>query len=666
MEKRLLIFWIVACAFIFERIISATSLFERLELKTYDFRSKISIDHGLFNKRFKHADKNIVIVTVDDYSRKEIAKNSQLELGSFPWRRDVWAGVVDFIEEGEPKAILFDIPFNELNENSWNDRRFAQELRRYDNIVLSTSLNNPKYWVDRLPQDSEIENSDYLPTSRPLNVKINSKKIDKAITYYSHAPVHDLYTKDNTVGVANQPEDVDSVIRNSQPVFKLIKNDEIYYMPSLAFAGFLKYMGEDGSITIKNNKLFYKDRVIPVNKKGLTPISWHGRGQNYSFIPVSKILLSEDGYEYIDPDYFKDKIVIIGRTETGTDIHPSTVNSSYAISEINATVIDNFINDSYINGENVRKFIKKMPAWITFILTVLSCCLIAYIGIISKTALKGLRNSSIFIILYILISIWLFANPTIRLWVPIVVPVYYLVITSAIVFSFKFQKEWVKRSRIINTFGKFVSPEVLSILLKNPDSLTLGGTRKPVTILSCCIKDFTAMSEKYNPEQLIDNSNELFNEIVNVIFENNGTIDKFINGCIRAYWGAPTVDENNAFTAVKTALEIKKKANELKIENAKENKMIFDVKIGINTGKALLGLSGSEKIKNYTAIGNTVNIASYLESYCSKLDREILISKATYEAAKDKIVVLEGGRTSVEGIEKQIEIYEPIGLAEEG
>lgn len=131
-----------------------------------------------------------------------------------------------------------------------------------------------------------------------------------------------------------------------------------------------------------------------------------------------------------------------------------------------------------------------------------------------------------------------------------------------------------------------------------------------------------------------------------------------------AYWGDFSDSEDDEFMAVKTALEIKKRINELKIENAKEGKIIFDVKIGINTGEAILGLAGTDKIMSYTAMGDAVNVASRLESSCTLLDKDILISKSTYEATKDKIVVLGQWTISIKGKEEQIEVYEPIGLVE--
>lgn len=662
MKKSLLILGIVFLVVLFERMLSMTALINQLELITFDTRAKIATDKGPFNKKFKHADKNIVIVSIDDYSRKELASNPQIDLGSFPWPRNVWAGVVNFIEKGHPKAILFDLIFNDLNENPDNDKTFANELRKHNNVVLATSLNDPKFLVDTLPKGSKIANSNYSPTPSPLNVDNQDRNIDYAISFYSHAPVHNLYTNHTTMGVVNKVVDADSVIRNSQPVFKLIKNGKTYYLPSLSFAGFLKYIGEGGKITIKDNKIFYKDRIISINEKGESIISWHGLGHDYDYIPISKVLLSEKGSKFIDPRYFKDKIVIIGRTEAGTDIHSSAVNPSYAGPESNATAIDNFINDSNLDGKNIRKPISKMSTISAFFITVFACIFIALIGIISKNALICFINSIGFIILYLIFSVWIYANPSLRIWIPVVIPMYYLIMTGSIVFAYRFQKELAKKATIMNMFGKFVSPKVLTTLMKDQDNLVLKSTKKRITVMFCDVKSFTTISEKSDPEQLVNDLNELFNVMVNIIFENNGTVDKFIGDCIMAYWGEPIAHEDDAYMAVKTALEIKQKVRELAEKNEKEGKIPFDVKMGINTGEALLGLAGSEKIMSYTAMGDAVNVASRLESNCSKLGRDLLISKSTYDDAKDKIKVLEAGKISVKGRDEQIEVYEPTGI----
>lgn len=661
MKKSLLISGIVLLIVIVQLLFR--SVFEQLELVSYDFRAQFATDFGPFAKRFKHADSNIVVVTEDDYSNNEIANNPQLNLGSWPWRRDVWAEMVNFIEKGKPKAILFDIIFNNVNSAFSYDAKLADTFRKYDNIVLAASVNHPKSMVDKFG-NSEVINNYFVPTGKPLDVEIDDQRLDDKMTYYSHSPIYNCYTKFNTMGITNIPDSRDSVIRSSQPIFKLVKGDKTYYMPSLAFAGFLKYMGEGDKIVIKKNKIHYKGRTIPVENDATSYVSWHGTGHDYSFIPISKVLLNQHNEKDLKADYFKDKIVIIGRTEAGTDIHSSAVNPNYPGPEVNATVIDNFINDTDLTNSHARKFITKTSTKMEALIIFAFCCLIAGIGLISKNALFALLNSILLLLFYVLASIFLYVNPSIRVWIPVVVPLYYMLVTAGIVFAYRLQQEAKKKAEILGMFGKLVSPKVLETLLKTQGELTLKNTKKHITVMFCDVKDFTSLSEKCDPEQLVSNLNELFNEIVNIIFENNGTVDKFVGDCIMAYWGDPMASEDDPYMAVKTALEIKKKVDELKVKNIRENKIVFDVKIGINTSDALLGLTGSTKIMSYTAMGDAVNVAARLESSCTKLKHDILISKSTYEAAKDKIVVLDVGSIEVKGRDERVKVYEPIGFSE--
>lgn len=664
-KKFLLILSIILFVVIVEQVFALTGVFDRLELVSYDLRAKLSVDRGPFAKQFKHADKKIVIVAVDDYSRQQLAQHPEISYGSWPWPRDVWSGVTNFIERGQPKAILFDLVFANLNENHWNDRRLAQTFRQYDNIVLATALKDPKYLVNKSEANPEIENSDYLPTASPLDIQIEDKKLDDAITFYSHEPVNDMYTEHNEIGVVNKVLDKDSVVRRNQPIFKLVKGEDTYYMPSLAFAGFLKYMGEDGKITVKDNKIIYKGMVIPIDKNGETNISWHGHGHNYSYVPISKILLSQYGKEQINPDYFKDKIVIIGRTAARNDMQLSSVSSVYPGPETTATALDNFINDTDSHNATARKFVSSVSTIKQFGLVIALCGLFVLIGLFSPSALIGFIVNSALIFLYVIFSIWVFVNPAYRIWVPIVVPVYYFFMTAAIVFAYKFNRELIQKSYITNMVGKSVSPNVLSAVFKESDKKALQSSKKQITMMSCEVKDLVNLSNKYTPEQLVNNLNELFDVIVKTIFENNGTVDKFMGDGIIAYWGAPVEGENDAYIAVKTASAIKKKVAELKISNANENKIIFDVKIVISTGDALLGVIGAEELKSYTAMGDALNTSVGLESASAELKRDILVAKSTYDKVKDKVIVLNAGEIAINGKNEQIEIFELIGLNED-
>lgn len=662
MKKKLYItLGIVFTAVIVQIALSSISLFEHLELYLYDLRSSIGT-MTLKGKRLSQSDKDIVIVAIDNASERKLLDNPKV------WEENVWKNVVKFIEDGKPKALIFNMVFEKLNDEPWYNRTFAESLSKYDNVILGTYLDEPLIKENNFSRKIDIVENDFIPTEKPLNVIVEDKKLDEAITYRTNSPVNKLYARNATMGVVNSVLDSDSKVRKNQPIFKLVKEGKTYYMPSLAFAGFLKYMGadfENDQITIKNGKIHYKDRIIPIDNNGVVNISRHRPGHNYSYISISEILLNEGKENEIKPEFFKDKLVIIGQTATGSHVDLSSIITSlYTAPEANAIALDNYMNDSFPKKEGTRSFISEISKPLQVILTLGACVIVAALGLVSKSAFIGCINGILSIFIYVFFCFWLFVNPTSRVWVPIVVPLYYLSLTSGIVFAYRFYKEITRKNSIMNTFGKFVSPEVLKNVVKNPQNLVLKNTKKRITILFCDVKNFSTLSEKYSAEKLVSNLNELFKEIVNIIFENNGTVDKFIGDCVMAYWGDLVDAEDSEFMAVKTALEIRDKINELKIKNAQENKIIFDVKIGINTGEAILGLTGTEKIMSYTAMGDAVNIASRLESSCSKYKRDILISKSTYEPVKDKIIALEAGKIEVKGKEELIEVYEPIGLAE--
>lgn len=662
MKKRFfIILSIIVLMIITGRIFSETYFFKHLELLSYDFRSKFNTDYSFWNKDTNTADSNIVIVAIDNLSEKTLLKSSSKALGQQEWEHDVWKNVVNFIERGNPKMVMFDMVFEKPEDKPWYDASFAQTLKTYPNIILGTYLDDPIVKENNFTKSIELIKNDFTPTATPLDVTIDSKKLDDIITYTTNAPVNNIYTEHNTIGVINNVLDDDAIVRKNQPLFKLIKDEKTYYMPSLAFAGFLKYMGEGGKIEVKGGKIYYKGRIIPIDEEGIVNISWHKLGRSYIYIPISKILLNRGGEKDLKPEFFKDKIVIIGKTATGSKVDiDSIINKSFTGPEVNAVALDNFINDTNLDNKQSRKFVHEIPKPFEILMTVIACLFVALLGLLPQSAVIGFLNGFISIIFYLSFSFWMFVNPASRIWLPMVGPLYYLAMTAIAVFAFRLWGEMTRKTSMMNVFGKFVAPQILAKILKDPKKFILKNTKKRITILFCDVKDFSGLCEKYPPEQLVNNLNELFKEIVSIIFQNNGTVDKFIGDCIMAYWGDLTEAAEEEFLAVKTAIEIKKRINELKITNMQEGKIVFDVKIGINTGEAVLGLAGTDKIMNYTAMGDAVNTASRLETSCSAYKKDILISKSTYNAVKEKIIALEVGKISLKGKEEQIEVYEPI------
>ena len=179
-------------------------------------------------------------------------------------------------------------------------------------------------------------------------------------------------------------------------------------------------------------------------------------------------------------------------------------------------------------------------------------------------------------------------------------------------------------------YSRFLPEYVVKQLLENPESFRLGGVNQTITVLFADIRGFTSLSERENPERMVRLLNRYFTAMTEIIFEHGGTLDKYIGDGLMALFGAPTTTPNDAINAAKAAVAMQRKVNTLNGELVAEGLTPVTVGIGLHTGEALIGYIGSEKRSEYTAIGDTVNLAARLES--NARGGQILLSEATANA----------------------------------
>ncbi len=182
-------------------------------------------------------------------------------------------------------------------------------------------------------------------------------------------------------------------------------------------------------------------------------------------------------------------------------------------------------------------------------------------------------------------------------------------------------------------YGRFMPEYVVKQILNNPNSVKLGGVNQTVTILFADIRGFTAFSEKESPEKVVGLLNRYFSQMSEIIFAYGGTLDKYIGDGLMAIFGAPNATPEDAKNALKTAVTMQRRLATLNKELEAENLVHVNVGIGLHTGIATIGYIGSDRRSEYTAIGDTVNLASRLES--SALGGQILVSDATAQAGGD-------------------------------
>ena len=206
---------------------------------------------------------------------------------------------------------------------------------------------------------------------------------------------------------------------------------------------------------------------------------------------------------------------------------------------------------------------------------------------------------------------------------------------------------------IKSTFKKYVSENIVDELLDSGREIKLGGTKSEVCIMFCDIRGFTSMSEKMEPEDVVFLLNNYFQEMIDVVFKNNGTLDKIIGDELMVLYGVPIQSDNDCQKAVNTAIEMFSQLKEFNSKNVKNNLPELNIGVGINYGEVVSGNIGSTRQMNYTVIGDSVNLAARLCSHADK--NQIVISDSTYQLLHMKNGFVRKDPINVKGKEKEIE-----------
>ena len=668
-------------------------VFDIFENKFIDLRSRLTMDGGLFAQRYKTADNNIVIVAINDLTQYEAANSPELNLTRWPWSRVVWAKVINFLEKQNPKVLVVDLNFSNYEDLSRNyasaDMVLADTLGYYKNIVLSTALRTQIGESEKYDASKILENYEnpYNPSSDPLNMRIYNDELDKNITYYSHTPIPNIFTNSTTMGVTNlvtNKHNREENIRYSQPVYKLVKGNKDYYIPSLALATMMKYKDIDAlteELPIENNLLKIGSHSIRLNDEGKALINWHKNANTYPEIPINSILLSmvrgADYFEYdnqkIPLDYFKDKIVIIAQTQTNSETHNTAVAKDMTDAQIKATIIDNYINDSDTQNKLRKNFVKHISPVKGAIITVSFCLAIIFTIIIATNLPLAFINGGLIIFTYILFSIFAFAHPKLRIMLDMALPLYWIGAIFIIAFALKAHYALKRKQKIERIFGNLVSEQVLKQLVDKPHRLNLKSTIQKVTVMSCNIYNNIQISKELPPEKYVELINKIFNSIEEIIFKYNGTINRFVGNSVLVYWGYPIHSRKDSEKAIRAAIEIQQKIDELNssvnnvsfeeydeqtFEEKNPGKYSIDVKIAINTGNALVGQIGSSNLSDFTVMGETVDVVERVEDICSEFDKNIIVTESTLNNLDEKIPTEYLGVVRVKNSSTKVKIFE--------
>ena len=615
----------------FKDYISYASFFEN---RFYDYRSEKS-------RNYKKIDPNTVLIKIDDESLQRI--------GTWPLPRKTWTELIKKLEDYNTKVVAFDILFPErsLSYSKINpDKIFAQTIRDFkaknSNVILAYTTQ--EYKNDRVYQEIPADLYNFVMDSKQSgSIELKKRYVEKH-TY----PIEELLEAGPDLGYINMLEDSDGVFRN----YQLIANLDSLYIPSIALRAYELYSGVQTKVEINSlgtATLKFNDNNLELNNNGETKIRWYGSYKNFYNIPLWKVLEASSDDKKLS-ELFKGKIVFIGSTATGAhDLRNTPIDAKmpgvYAHLNMIHMLSSNF---QYMP---IQKSISTTLTILVIAMIVLLVTMYfgnAIVDLISLIVICGA--------IYYLDTVY-FLKEGYELKLSFT---YFSLILSYSWLTFSnFNKTNKEKKQIKGAFSRYVAPSIVNDMLSNPDKLKVGGERKNITCLFSDVRDFTSISENLSATELAKCLNRYMGEMTDIVFETNGTLDKYIGDAIVAFWGAPLdleSHENYALSAAVKMLEVLPSIND---EFKKEGYPEFKVGLGLNSGECSVGNMGSDTIFAYTALGDNMNLGARLESLCKYYGAQILISEYTYQQIDhNKFTCRPIDKVQVKGKEKGVKIYE--------
>lgn len=542
-------------------------------------------------------DSKIKIIGIDEKTMNELGPIQT-------WSRSTYADLLNKLTENEdskPMVVGFDIQFSGNVDDG--DAAFVEAAKQSGNVVI----------VNHLIYGKKLE-----PNERGLLV----------------APVTDVEEPYDelrevcSIGFSNVSQDSDGTVRRIIPVEKFNGTNQKMFS-SILYEKYCEYSG-------------VTPNTVPTDKYGRSNINYSGRPGDYEYISMIDMLNGT-----IDTRAFKDSIVLVGAYAPGMrDSFKAPTSGSqqmYGV-EIHANILQSYIQGRFsVNGNRMVYIIlvviiamllhflfRKLKPWQSLILLLVTIG--AEVGVLMAINNSGRTYSIIYL--------------------PVILVLSYI---YSLAMNYIYEK--ARKKKVLNAFKKYVAPEIIDEISKSGDfQIKLGGENRDIAVLFVDIRGFTTMSEVLEPEQVVEILNEYLSLTTKSIFDNSGTLDKFVGDATMAVFNSPFDLPDYEFKAVCAAMDIVNGGKALEKTLMEKYGRTVGFGVGVNVGPAVVGNIGCEFRMDFTAIGDTVNTAARLEANAKK--GQVLISDALYERVKDRVEVAEIGEIPLKGKSKGVFVYE--------
>ena len=541
----------------------------------------------------------IAIVAIDE---KSIA-----ELGRFPWSRSVYAGLIDNLSSSGVRAVLLDVLFPDP-ETPQQDNRLAESIRQNGQVYLAEFL-------------------EYDQNGQPGHYKQSLPILRKAARGSGHI---NLYPdRDGVIRWAALAVPVDNTLQVSLPL-----------------QGAMELLGT-AALSQGKYSTTLAGKSIPTDEQQRLLIDYSASSGNFETFSFSDIINNR-----IPAEKLRDRVIFVGATAVGIyDLRVTPLSGNTPGVVLKALIADTIAKGKFLRRGGIE--------------TLFDLAAILLLSLMTAVMVLRLRHAVTLPLLIITaLGYVLVCHGALKLgsWVSMLYPL------SAMALSFigtafvRFQLLDRRAREIRSMFSRFVSAKIVDRLIKNPELACISGENRVITILFADVQNYTSFSERHEPREIVAVLNMYLAEMVAIITEYDGTMDKFLGDGILAYWNAPLDQPDHAARAVNCALEMIRRGDLLRERIAQKCGEQLSWGIGINTGEVVAGIIGAAETKmEYTVIGDNVNLTYRIQNLSRDANCPI-ITKALYERVADLVVVEPMQAVHVKGREQAVEVFALKGI----
>jgi adenylate cyclase len=636
---------------------------DRLDAIIYDTKVRLTMPQGV--------DDRVVILDIDEKSLAEV--------GRWPWARDKLATLVEKLFDRYGVALIaFDVVFAEPDDSAGLRSLEALGRRQLkDNAAFQVALKELRPQLDHdarfaeaikgrpvvlgyyFSSNSDGPGSGALPAAALPAGSFQGRPVaaTRWSTYGANLP--EFQQSAAGAGHFNPVVDLDGISRRVPMLAEY--NGQYYEALSLAvvrtllgspriapgypqeglfanrsYAGleWLDLPGGQGTVR------------VPVDEVLATSIPYHGYKGSFPYLSIADVLADR-----ISPEQLQNRIVLVGTTAPGLmDLRATPVGATYPGVEIHANLIAGMLDGT----------IKQKPAYVlgadVVFLVITGGVMVLLLPLLPPFRAAVVSLGVLLFLITVNLAFWQFGHTVL----PLASGLILVLVLFAFNMSWGYFVESRSKRQFTDLFGRYVPPELVDEMARDPERYSMEGRRAELTVLFSDIRGFTTLAEDMPPDQLAALMNEYLGAMTEVVRRQRGTLDKYIGDAIMAFWGAPVAEPRHAAKAVRCALEMQAALPELNRRLVAKGWPALSIGVGINTGVMTVGDMGSPVRMAYTVMGDAVNLASRLEGITRRYDVGIIVGESTREALKGQFVFRELDRARVRGKEEPVAIYEPV------